>query len=230
MTVIGMMVHRHQLDGSDAQIPQVAYGLIRSQASIGPAHRLGQSRMPSCEALDVQFVDDGCVPGRARLAVFSPRKSRVNDGGKHRKRRVVTGIERQILVQIAKAIAMHFIAPANVPANGPRVGFEHDLVRVESMPTFGVVRAVNPVAIQLSRKDAGNVAVPDEVRLLRKRDARRFARAVGGIEQAQLHLACMLGKDGEVDAGAVPGCAERIRGPRPDFHAGLVVTRLCCEN
>ena len=106
---------------------------------------------------------------------------------------------------------MDLVAPADVPANRLRVRVEHHLVGIEPVPELRVVRTVNPVAVELAGQDAGNVAVPDQVSLLRQRDANGFARAVRRVEQAQLHFECVLGENREVNAGTVPGCAERIR-------------------
>ena len=42
--------------------------------------------------------------------------------------------------------------------------------------------------------------------------------ASGGVEQAQLDLGGVLGEEGEIDPGAVPGGAEGIGLSRPDSH------------
>src|SRR5262245_507646 len=136
---------------------------IGTQSGKGPAHSFRKAGMPSREAFDMQFVDNCFVPWGARLAVVAPCEGRVDDGGQHRKWRVVARIEREILLRVAEAITMNLITPADVPPDRLRVGFEHDLVRVESMPAVGSVEAVNPIAIQLARKNARDVAVPDKV-------------------------------------------------------------------
>src|SRR5581483_8795024 len=71
---------------------------------------------------------------------------------------------------------------------------EHDL-RVEAKPARRFVRAVNAIAVSLTRTDAGQVAVPDESRSLRERNPRL---AIVGIEETQLHAARVLRVEGEV--------------------------------
>ena len=184
--------------------------LIRSKSRVRPSHGLRQPRMPSCEPLDVEFVNDRLVPRRARTAIITPCECGIDDRGQHRERCVVATVEREVFFGILDAVSVDLVAPANVPPNRPGVWLEHDFIGIEPVPVLRSVWTVHPVAIQLARQDARDVAVPDEVGLLRQRDASGLARTVGRVEQAQLHFERVLGEDRKVDAGAVPGCAERI--------------------
>jgi hypothetical protein len=69
--------------------------------------------------------------------------------------------------------------------------------------------------ISLARREAGDVAMPDEARRLRERDARLRAALV---EQAQVDALSDLAEEREVDAGPVVRCAERIWLARPDLQ------------
>ena len=229
VAIVGVVVHRHQLDCGDPEIQQVTDRLVRAEACIRPTHRFGQPGMPPGKALHVQFVDHRFVPGRAGPAIVAPRERRVDHGGEHRERGVVAAVEREILFRIAEAIPVDLVAPADVAADRLRIRLEHDLVRIEPESARGIVGTVNPVAVELSRQDPGHVSVPDEVGLLRQRDSCRLSGAVRGIEQAEFHLERMLGEDREVDAGSVPCRAERIRGTRPDFHAGPAMAQSMCD-
>ena len=62
--------------------------------------------------------------------------------------------------------------------------------------------------------------MPDHVGLLGQGDAGCLCGRVEGVEQAQLDLGGVLGEQREVDAGPVPGRAERVGLARPDAHGG----------
>ncbi|MNT25980.1 hypothetical protein D3C72_1615270 [compost metagenome] len=82
-----------------------------------------------------------------------------------------------------------------------------------------IVGAMHPIAIQCSRPGVGQVAVPDLVGEFRQGDALDFCLAVG-VEQAQFDLRGIRGKNREVDARAVPRCAQRIGQPLADTAGG----------
>jgi len=67
---------------------------------------------------------------------------------------------------------------------------------------------VDAVAIPLSWLDSRQEGMPDEAIDLGKVNP----RLILGIEQAQLHPAGDLGKEGEIRAGTVIGGAKRVRG------------------
>ncbi len=143
--------------------------------------------------------------------VLAPGERGIDDGGEHRKGCVVACVEGEVLFGIAEPVAVNLVAPANVPSDGLGVRLEHNFVGVEPVAALGIVRAVNPVAVQLSGQNTQEIAVPDEVGLLEKRDAGGLAVALRGVEQAELNLGGVLGEDREIHAGTVPGGAERIR-------------------
>ena len=67
----------------------------------------------------------------------------------------------------------------------------------------------------------GQVAVPDHVGLLEERDRDGFRFRIQRIEEAKLYARGMFGKNGEVDADAIPCGAEWIRRPWPDANVVL---------
>jgi hypothetical protein len=69
------------------------------------------------EALDVEFIDNGLMPWRARWAVISPGKSRINDHSQGGIRRIVTLVTGEIGLGVAHAIAKEFVSPTHVTAN-----------------------------------------------------------------------------------------------------------------
>jgi hypothetical protein len=86
------------------------------------------------------------------------------------------------------------------------------------VPLAGRVRAMHAVAIKLAGLEAGNVAVPDLVRIFGKRNARRLVSIC--VEQAEVDLGRIRGIEGEVDTACVRGSTERDRGSRLDANAG----------
>ena len=67
------------------------------------------------------------------------------------------------------------------------------------MPLTGLPGPLDPIAIALARADFREIDVPDLIRVLEERDARRLRPPVL-IEQAQLHAGGVLGEEGEVHA------------------------------
>src|SRR5207245_2200816 len=65
------------------------------------------------------------------------------------------------------------------------------------------------------RASIGEIAVPDEVGALAQLDALELAPSAR-VEQAELDARRVLREEREVDAGAVPGRAERMSAAAPD--------------
>jgi hypothetical protein len=72
------------------------------------------------------------------------------------------------------------------------------------------------IAIELARPETGYIAVPDEVGPLAQLQGLPRDGGRRMIEEAQLHAVGVLAEEGEVDPGAAPGRAQRIRLARPD--------------
>src|SRR5688500_1962101 len=106
--------------------------------------------------------------------------------------------------------------PAHRPGDELRVRVHDQLVWVEAVSRMRRIRSMYAIAVQLPGADVRQVAVPDHVRLLRKRDGERLDLSIHRVEQAQLHARRVFREDGEVDADAVPGGAERVRPAGPD--------------
>src|SRR5215207_20179 len=101
--------------------------------------------------------------------------------------------------------------------NGPRVGVDEELGRIEAETELGSIRAVDAIAIDLTRRQIRNIAVPDVPGALRQGDALGFVRIIGASKETDLNRRGVLGEESKVDARAVPGCTQRERraGPHP---------------
>src|SRR6516225_2201465 len=75
------------------------------------------------------------------------------------------------------------------------------------MAVLRLIGAVNAVAIDLSRRNVVEIAVPDILAALRQLDALQLASAQI-VEQAQLDLGGVGGEQGEIGTPAVPACTE----------------------
>ena len=195
------LVDRQQLDGGDAERAQVLDDRRVGEPRVRPAQVLGDVGVQCREALDVQLVDDGGVPGHVRPGVVTPRERVV---GQHRARHAGGGVRTRagIDARIVDEIAL----------DGARVRIDEQLGRIVEQPAGRVERTVDAEAVTLAGADAGQVAVPYVIRAVAQRHPRLGA---GLVEQADRDAGGRRGPQGEVRALAVPLRAERERRPRP---------------
>src|SRR5206468_10702944 len=116
---------------------------------------------------------------------------------------------------MARRVSVQRVAPTHRPYDASRIRVEHELVPIEAMAFFGPIRTVNAIAVQESRPRFRQIAVPDPVGALGKRKALELA-ATARIEDGQLDGGGMRRMQREVNALAVPCCAERVRTAWPD--------------
>ena len=161
-------------------------------------------------ALDVQLVDHRLVPRRPRRAVVPPRERIVDDRRERRVGRAVAIVRRRV-VGSAHPEAEERVVPARRATDDLRVRIHDQLARVEAVAVLRRIGAVDAKAVELTRVDVGKVAVPHHVGMFRQRNGQRFHLRVDRIEQAELDAGCVLGKNREVDADAVPRRTQRIR-------------------
>ena len=217
MPVVGVMVDRHQLDRRDAKRRQVADGRLGRQTEVRAAQRfrhvrvqLGDSRAraarrsasraTACAAADrpphVNAVSITAASGaygalsRSSNVVSSSPDRYPNSASSHRTARPIT------------------LAYGSITS----------LCGVEAVALVRIVRSVNTVAIQLTRTDVRQVAMPDHVGVLGQGDRDRFDfRSTESNRQSSTRVACSE-KMREIHTDAVPGRTERVRGAGPDAH------------
>ena len=85
---------------------------------------------------------------------------------------------------------------------------------------------MDAIAVELPGAHVGQVAVPHLIGALAQHDLVRLDRVVFAVEQAQLDAGRVLGEDREVDALAVPSCAEWIGLAWPDTHIVWSVLKI----
>ena len=90
------------------------------------------------------------------------------------------------------------------------IGIDEQLVRIEAQSALGMIRAVNPVTVELSRRDIIEVAVPDILGAFWQCDALDLAAAMA-VEQAKLDLFGVCRKQREIASAPVPCGSQRMR-------------------
>jgi hypothetical protein len=156
-------VHRHELDRGDAEALEVRDDRVRADGPVGPPPLVRDIGVLHGEAADMGLVDDRAVPRDVGRPVVAPREAGVGDHRQRGDRRVVAGVEREVGGRVADAVAVQLVAPARQAADELRVRVEQDLVRVEAAAAGRGVLAVHAEAVELSRPDEWQVAVPDLV-------------------------------------------------------------------
>ncbi len=159
------------------------------------------------------------VPGCPRRTVVAPGEGAVDHRCQRREGGAVALVEGQVGVGVADLVAEQAVVPAQVAADGLGERVENELVRVEAVTLLRLVGSVDPVAVELSGLEVGQVGVPDLIGLFAQVDALRLHRRLGRIEQAQFHFGGVLGEKREVNSLSVPRCAQRNGSPWPYSRA-----------
>ena len=168
---------------------------------------LGHGGVAHAGAAQVGLVDHRGVPGHAHRLLLGPGEGGVDDLGLGHVGRAVALVEGQVAVLVADGVAEQRLGPAQPAHQLAGIGVDQQLVGVEAVAGVGLVGAVHAVAVDLPGVGVGQVAVPDLVGVFGQFDTLQFTLALG-VEQAELHLGGMGGKQREVDPQAVPGGAQ----------------------
>ena len=208
--VVDEGVDRQQLDGGDAEVAYVMHHLAHRHAGKGAAQRRRHAGMAHGVAAHMRLVDDHALPRHARRRFAAPGEGRVDHPAFRHAGGAVRGAEAQIGVRIAKLVAVHLGAPAQLAHVRFRVRVEQQLVGVEAVTGTRIIRPVHAIGVDRAGAGGVHVAVPDLVGILRQLDAFELGLA-SLVEQAQLHLRRMRREQREIDAEPVPGGAQRMR-------------------
>src|ERR1019366_8037202 len=119
---------------------------------------------------------------------------------------------------MADRVAVERVVPYEPAHQLFGVGIEQKLIVVEAMAAFGIVRAVNAKAVELSRSQIGKITVPFLIRVLRQCDTGRLALPLL-VEQAQFYALGVLRENRDVDSLPVPGGPKGMRVARPHARA-----------
>src|SRR6185436_6616651 len=107
--------------------------------------------MPHRESANMQLIDHGVVERRARSTIIAPRERGIDHTRLRHACRTVMLVERQILFRMTDAIAELRVTPPDLPLDMLRVRLDQQLVRVEAMPTLGLIWAMHTIAVKEAR-------------------------------------------------------------------------------
>lgn len=214
VAILDESVDRQKLHRRHPQFTQMPDHHRMRQPIKGAAHGFRHLWMKHGETAHVHFIYGGLVRLRFLLAV-APGERRIDDAAFGHEGGAVPGVERQIPFPVAHHIAEQGIVPNQVTVQCLGIGIEQQLVVVEAMPFLGLIRAVNAIAVESSRTNIGQIAVPDLIGVFGQFDTGGFLAAVGA-EQAQLDPLRVGGKQGKIGARTIKGGAQRMWGTGPD--------------
>src|SRR5438067_3762011 len=173
----------------------------------------------------VHLIQDRVIPGHALVVPRArPVKCRIHDRALWNARRAVAFIERQVVIRFHLVTEDGWI-PFQFSDVCTGIRIQQELIRVEAMACFRLVRTMHAETVRGAWPDCGQVAVPYLVRILGERDTLQFLFA-GVVENADLDLACACGEYSEIRSSAVPRRATWMRSPLfdaifPDLNHGV---------
>src|SRR5215467_13480298 len=141
------------------------------QPAVGPAPSGRHLLAKLSQSLDVSLVDDGVLPGDRGSMFFAPCECFVDDHALWNSTSVVAPVEREVGARAAGTVAKMCVAPDETPGQLLCIGIDEKLVRIEAKSPLGLIRAMDPVTVELSRHYIVEVAVPDILCAFWQRDA-----------------------------------------------------------
>ena len=230
VVVVDELVHRHQLDGGDAEALEVVDDRRVGEARVGAAQRRRHVGVLHREPAHVGLVDDRLVRAARRAGGRCPSRR----SGRRRPPWGRAGAVSSVFGSVGVVEVVAEARPRPVDVAGDRLGVrvEQQLGRVAPQALGGLPRSVDPVAVALAGADVGEVDVPAVAVDLGQLDPLLFDRAVvpgvagaavGAVvvaEQAQLDTVGDAGEQREIGARAVVVGAERVRVAHPGTSGG----------
>ncbi|MCY1405342.1 hypothetical protein D9M71_205810 [compost metagenome] len=150
------------------------------------------------------LVDNGAVPGDADALVAAPGIGRVDDLALGHEGGAVAFVEAEVGIRVADGVAEQRFGPAQLADQLFGIRIDQQLVGVEAVAVFRIVRTVYPVAVNQPGVGVGQVAMINLIGVLGQLDAFELDLAAG-IEQAQFDFGGIGGEQREVHPKAIPG-------------------------
>src|SRR5680860_320783 len=192
---------RQELHRSHAQCLQVGdRGGVR-HPGIRPAQPLRDLGMALGEVADVSLVDDRLSPRHLRRCVVAPVEAVVDDDGPGNVWRAVAEVpDVRVTPQLrVDDVAEHLWPPGHLAFYRTGTGIQEQLVGVVPQTLRRQPRSERTHAVSLSRAESGNGAEPGPMSVPRQVDPDLAGSGrVAGLEQTDLDLVRVSGKDSEV--------------------------------
>ena len=208
MLIVDEGMDRQQLDGGHAKFANVLEHVVDHQAAESAAQVFRHRRVTHADAAHVGFINDGLVPRHADAMVIAPGVRRVDDLALGHEWRAVAFVETEVGVGVADGVAEQRFRPFKLANQLFGVRVDQQFVVIEAMAVGRVIRTINAVAVNQPRMRIRQVAVVDLIGVFRQLDALEFDFS-GVVENAQLDLGGVGGKQSKVHPQTIPGRTER---------------------
>src|SRR5215210_6762969 len=105
------------------------------------------------------LVDDRVLPGNLQSSIVPPGKSRVYNNRLQHRFGVIAGIYF-IMAGSADAVAEMCIRPFETPRQSLGIRVNQQLIGIEAVTVLRLVGPMNTIAIELTRRDVAQIAMP----------------------------------------------------------------------
>ncbi len=157
------MVYRHQLYRGYPELFQIGNRHGMSDGGISPPDVLWNMGVKMGKPLDMGLIDDRVVIGDLWRMVVLPVVVLIDNDGFRRKGGAVRGGHNKV-VSRGQIVTEQRVIPFNRAGDRLCIGIDHHLVGVKPVPIGRLVRAMDPIAVQLTGFDSRQVGMPDLVR------------------------------------------------------------------
>ena len=149
MLIVREPVNREQLNRGDAKTLDVIDRGFVSHPLKRPAQFGRNGRVHLGKAFHVALVDNGMRPWHLRSVVVLPVEGvRIDNLAFGRERRAVASIKTEIPFIMLKLIAKMGVVPVDIAHQFTRVRVDKQLMRVEAVAVFRVIRTIDAIAVQ----------------------------------------------------------------------------------
>ena len=168
-----------QFDCGNAEPVQMIGERSRAQAKVAPAISPRYCRMTASQALEMGFVQDRFRPGRARRVIAAPVEIVRPDHHRLDHRWAgITGVKTRFFAIYPKLMTVAGVDRAESFRPGFGIRVEQQLVCVEAHPTARIVGPMDAIAVKLTQRQAGKIAVPDLIGATRQGPAQGLRHAI----------------------------------------------------
>lgn len=201
MAVAEKGMYGQKFNGGNAQPFQIAGYRFVGKTGKGAALVVGYLRMKFGKAAQMSFINDAFFHFmmRADFIIIAPVERIADDNRLRHIGRAVKFGKRQILIRAVDVITENRLVPNQLADQLFAVWVYQQLVGIKTVPFLRLIGAVNPIAVNLSGFQTGNINMPYAVVIFINGKALQFLRS-GCVKQAELHLFGIGGEQCEINA------------------------------
>ncbi len=147
LVLVDESMNGQELDGGDSQTLQVFDDRQYGHSAERAAQMFRHVGVTHGEPAQMGFVNDRLVPRGLRVGILAPGETGIHDTTLVCVAGAVPFVEREVLLGVADLVAEDRIVPDDPPGQRLRVGIDQELVVVEPVAVFRVVRPVNAISV-----------------------------------------------------------------------------------